>query len=160
MNLRGAEPNDIPFIMACERRPGYAPYVGNWTEEKHRAGMANAAYRYLIGGDETAARGFALLIDDTLRPENLYLKRIAVYDADKGHGRAIMAALNDWVFNNTDTHRFWLEVVDTNLRAIHLYKSLGFAVEGLVREAYVVDGVRGSFALMSILRPEWLGRAR
>ena len=91
-----------------------------------------------------------------MRPQNLYLKRFVVCETDRGHGRAILRLLNDWVFAHTDTHRFWLEVVEDNPRARHLYEALGFVVEGRVREGYAEpDGTRGSFLQMSLLRPEW-----
>ena len=159
ISLRAANLDDIPFIMACEQRPGYEPFVGQWAVEKHRAALADASFRYFIGYDEEAVRGFAILHDDPLRTQNLYLKRIAVHDADKGHGRALLVALHDWIFSNTDTHRFWLEVVEDNPRARHLYERLGFIAEGIVREAYAKpDGTRGSFVQMSLLKPDWLGR--
>jgi diamine N-acetyltransferase len=157
--LRDANPEDIPFIMACERRPGYEPFVGQWAAEKHHTTLADASFRYFIGSDEEAARGFAILRDDPLRTQNLYLKRIAVHDADKGHGRALLTALHEWIFTKTDTHRFWLEVVEDNRRGRHLYEQLGFVAEGVVREAYAKpDGTRGSFVQMSLLKPDWLGR--
>ena len=145
--------------MACERRPGYEYFVGRWPEEKHRAFMAHPEFTYLVADDADEPVGFAILHEWILRPQNLYLKRIAVHDADKGYGRRVLAALNDWVFSETKTHRFWLEVVEHNLRARHIYEQLGFVVEGLVREGYEEDdGTRGSFVQMSLLKPDWLKR--
>src|SRR5262249_35547888 len=109
--LRPAEPSDIPFIMACERRPDYERFVGRWPEEKHRAVMANGEFRYLIARDGDRNAGFVILHSTWLRPQNLYLKRIAVHDAEKGVGKRILGALHKWVFTSTDTERFWLEVV-------------------------------------------------
>lgn len=153
MELRPATAADIPFVMACERRPGYDRFVGRWPEEKHAQRMADPEFRYLIADDV----GFAILHETWMRPENLYLKRIAVHDAGKGHGKRLLAALTDWVFANTGAHRFWLEVVESNPRARHLYRALGWTEEGLAREAYFDDATagRGSFAQMSILRHEW-----
>jgi diamine N-acetyltransferase len=158
VSLRPAESFDIPFIMACERRPGYDPFVGRWKEEKHARWMADPNFTYLVGRDGHDDAGFAILHDSWLRPQNLYLKRIAVHDAEKGTGKRFLAALHDWVFANTDTHRFWLEVVEHNMRARHVYRSMGWREEGTVREAYFDDrtGARGSFVQMSILKPEWL----
>lgn len=157
IELRKAEETDILFIMACERRPGYELYVGRWPEEKHRARMADPEFRYLIAADESGDLGFAILHETWMRPENLYLKRVAMHDAERGHGRRVLAALTDWVFANTDAHRFWLEVVETNPRARHVYRASGWVEEGLVREGYFDDakGKRGSFVQMSILKTEW-----
>ncbi len=158
--LRPAEAFDIDFIMVCERRPGYEALVGRWPREKHRAVMADGDFRYLIGLEAAAPLGFAILHNTWLRPQNLYLKRLALHDADKGMGRKFLAALNDFVFGSTDTHRFWLEVVEGNSRARHVYGMLGFVVEGLVREGYGnADGTRGNFIQMSILRSEWKDHA-
>ncbi len=158
ITLRPAEISDIAFIMACERRPGYDHVVGRWPEEKHARWMADPEFTYLIGRDANGDIGFAILHDSWLRPQNLYLKRIAVHDAEKGNGKRLLAALHDWVFANTNTHRFWLEVVEHNVRARHVYKSMSWHEEGLVREAYFDDrmGERGSFVQMSILKSEWL----
>jgi GNAT superfamily N-acetyltransferase len=157
IQLRHATGADIAFIMACERRPDYENHVGRWPEEKHRAVMADEAFRYLVAGDESGDLGFAILHETWLRPQNLYLKRIAVHDAGKGHGKRILAALTDWVFAQTNTHRFWLEVVETNPRARHVYRTMGWTEEGMVREGYFDDrlGKRGSFVQMSILKTEW-----
>jgi RimJ/RimL family protein N-acetyltransferase len=157
VGLRRAVERDIPFIMACERRPGYEPFVGRWPEDKHRARMADPEFRYLVAGDCGGDLGFAILHETWMRPHNLYLKRIAVHDAGQGHGKRVLAALTDWVFANTDTHRFWLEVVETNPRARHVYLSMGWTEEGKVREGYHDDqlGRRGSFVQMSILKSEW-----
>ncbi len=161
MNLRDAILADIPFIMACERRPGYQEFVGRWEEPRHREAMADKAYRYFLAEDEVGPRGYFMLLHLELWATSLYLKRAAMHDTDKGHGRASLSALNDWVFANTGTHRFWLDVAVENARARHLYESLGFVVEGTIREAYLSpDGRRSSSIQMSLLRPDWLGRRK
>ncbi|MBI1330764.1 MAG: GNAT family N-acetyltransferase [Alphaproteobacteria bacterium] len=156
MNLRPATLSDIAFIMACERRPGYEPHVGRWPEDKHRATLVDPNHRYFIGEVDGALVGFVILRDFEAGTDSLYLKRIAVHETDKGHGRALLGAVTDWVFANTRFHRFWLEVVDGNGRAIHVYRTLGWVQEGIVREAFAEpDGTRGSYLQLSILKPEW-----
>ena len=157
ITLRPATPSAIGFIMACERRPDYEHFVGRWAQEKHRAVMADGDFRYLVAHEDDAPLGFVILHSTWLRPQNLYLKRIAVHDANKGHGKRVLAAVTDWVFGETDTERFWLEVVQGNARARHVYLSFGWVEEGIVRDAFFDDatGTRGSFVQMSILKPEW-----
>ncbi|MBV9695013.1 MAG: GNAT family N-acetyltransferase [Alphaproteobacteria bacterium] len=143
--------------MTCERRPGYEPFVGRWPQDKHRLRLADPEFTYLVGEAESHGIGFAILHRTWMRPQNLYLKRIAVHDAGRGHGKRLLSALTDWVFAKTDTHRFWLEVVEHNERARGLYRGLGWKEEGLVREGYFDDRLlrRGSFVQMSILSTEW-----
>lgn len=157
VTLRPAEPSDIAFIMECERRPGYERFVGRWPEEKHRAVMADEDFRYLVASDRSGDIGFVILHSSWLRPQNLYLKRIAVHDAGKGIGKRLLAALHEWVFTNTDTERLYLEVVEHNHRAQHVYRAMGWSEEGVVRGAYhdAATGRRGSFIQMSILKAEW-----
>jgi len=161
IDLVRASHADIPFIMACERRPGYARFVGRWPEEQHAATLHDPDFTYLLGLDAVGCRkGFVILRDRFLGFPNLYLKRIAVHNADQGFGKLFLCAVMNWVFTQTETHRFWLEVIETNTRAAHVYRSLGWIEEGKVREAFVEpDGTRGSYFQMSILRPEWLARA-
>src|SRR3569832_1866398 len=92
VSLRPAGVSDIPFIMACERRPGYEKFVGRWPEDKHRAVMAEQEFRYLIARDEAGDTGFIVQQATWLRPQNLYLKRIAVHDAGAGGGGGGRAA--------------------------------------------------------------------
>jgi diamine N-acetyltransferase len=152
----------IPFVMAAERRPGYEGFVGRWTDEEHRETLAAPDCVYLVGARDTGApRGFVILRDVNDRHGNIYLKRIAVMDADRGFGQAFLAAVTDWVFDQPKSHRFWLNVVEENLRARHVYAKLGFVEDGKKRESFVrPDGTRGSQCTMSILRQEWAARGK
>jgi diamine N-acetyltransferase len=157
--LRTATPDDIPFIRACELRPGHDQFVGSWSEDMHRASMADPAFYYFLGWEGDEPRGFAILHQSPLHLQNLYLKRIAMFETDRGHGRAFLTVLHDWIFANTDTHRFWLEVAHNNPRGKHLYESLGFVVEGIVREGWPDrQGGRASALQMSLIKPDWLRR--
>jgi RimJ/RimL family protein N-acetyltransferase len=56
----------------------------------------------------------------------------------------------------TTPERIWLDAIDYNLRAQHVYGKLGFVKEGLLRECYIrPDGRRVSLVIMSLLRHEW-----
>jgi RimJ/RimL family protein N-acetyltransferase len=153
---------DIPFVMAAERQPGYEMFVGHWTPSQHREVLDDSSSVYLLGAeDDGPIQGFAMLRDLNDTNGNVYLKRIAVMEAGRGFGQAFLAAVTDWVFTETKAHRFWLEVVEDNMRARHVYAKLGFADEGRERETYWrADGTRGSHRLMSILRPEWNARPK
>jgi ribosomal protein S18 acetylase RimI-like enzyme len=48
-------------------------------------------------------------------------------------------------------HRVELTVREDNLNAIELYKKIGFDIEGLQRDAFIVDGVYQNLILMAVL---------
>lgn len=157
VSVRRATPDDLAFIMAAERQPAFERQVGRWPAERHLAAMASPDFAYLIGarqGQEPA--GFAILRDLNNPSDNIGLQRIVSAAAGQGFGRPFLSAVIDWVFAQTRCHRFLLEVFTDNPRARHVYRSLGFVEEGLLREAVKrADGTRSDQMLMSLLRREW-----
>jgi diamine N-acetyltransferase len=156
--LRLATADDIADIMAIERSPGYDQLVGRSSAQFHARAVVDPDYVYLVGlKDDGTIGGFGILRGVTDIMGNLTLKRIAVASPGKGFGKALLLEITDWVFRNTQTHRFWLDHIITNDRARHVYESCGFQQEGVMRQAYALpDGTRIDLALMSILRPEWV----
>lgn len=157
MQIRPASAADIPFLMMTERQPGYDKLVGRFTEEEHRANLADptAAYQVAVGEDGTRL-GFVLFrtLDDVHR--NLYIKRVVVASPDKGTGTAMMSLCLNWAFDEAEAERVWLTHLPDNLRARALYTKLGFQHEGVLRNAYGrADGTRGDLMQMSLLKAEW-----
>ena len=129
--LRRATPDDIGFILATERLPGYDKLVGRFDEDVHRASLADDDWLYFIGLDDAGkAQGFAILQDRNKNDGNEFLRRIAVTNAGGGFGKPFLAAIVDWVFSKTQAQRFYLYVRNENTRARHVYASLGFVSEG------------------------------
>ena len=160
--LRLATAEDIPTIMAIERSPGYDQLVGRSSAEFHARVITDPDYVYLVGlKDDGTIGGFGILRGITDIMGNLTLKRIAVASPGEGFGKRLLLEIIGWVFENTQTHRFWLDHIITNDRARHVYESCGFRREGVMRQAYALpDGTRIDLALMSILRPEWEARSK
>jgi RimJ/RimL family protein N-acetyltransferase len=118
--------------------------------------MADADYAYLVGEASGAIVAFVILRDLDHPHGNLYLKRIAVTQTDIGLGGAFLALVLAWAFGREGVHRFWLDCFANNHRAQRVYEKLGFAREGLLREAYLgEDGVRRDLTLMALTRPQW-----
>lgn len=157
--LRPATEADIPFIMATERVPGFEWVVGQWDDATHLAAMAQADTAYFIGERNGAPLGFAILLHVDDRWGNVLLKRIAVREPGAGFGRVFLDAVLRWTFARPKPYRLWLTVAPHNPRARHLYQSLGFRDEGVMRDAHVdPEGRRFSPFVMSVLRPEWEAR--
>jgi RimJ/RimL family protein N-acetyltransferase len=155
--LRLATADDIATIVAIERSPGYDQLVGRSSAEFHARAIVDPDHVYLVGlKDDVTIGGFGILRGVSDIMGNLTLKRIAVARPGEGFGKSLLVEIIDWVFENTRTHRFWLDHIITNDRAAHVYQSCGFQREGVMRQAYALpDGTRIDLALMSILRPEW-----
>ena len=60
-----------------------------------------------------------------------------------------------FLFEKYNLNKINLEVLSTNERAIHLYKKLGFQVEGTKREEVLKNGRWVDSIMMSILHSEW-----
>ena len=58
-------------------------------------------------------------------------------------------------FRELGAHRLFLDVFEDNARARHLYESLGFQYEGVMREAAQRDGHWCNLRLMSVLESEY-----
>jgi diamine N-acetyltransferase len=156
VRLRPARVEDIPSIAAMERVPEYRTFVGNWTEDEHRARLASADCRYLVaesGSGELA--GFAILRGIASPHRSVRLQRIVVANANRGVGKIMLRGILDYVFRELRAHRLWLDVFETNKRAQHVYENLGFHREGVLREAIFRDGEYHTQLLMSILDREY-----
>lgn len=157
--------DDLAFIMATERLPGYDAFIGRSDEAGHRDRMASARCAHFIaraGNDPVEGRrlGFAILRDWNAPDGVTLLMRIAMAEPGRGHGTAFLTALIGRVFSTTGCHRFWLGQFPDNARARHVYESVGFTAEGIARGSVFLDGRHHDELVLSILRPEWEARRR
>lgn len=157
MGLRIATSADLKTIMEIERQPGFENFVGRSSAEFHARAIADPDHAYLVGLDtDGVIAGFAILRDIGNPMGNTCLKRLAALRPGGGFGKVFLAEVIDWVFAQTETHRFWLDHIISNDRARHVYERNGFVREGIFREAYALpDGTRVDLAVMSLLKPEW-----
>jgi RimJ/RimL family protein N-acetyltransferase len=85
---------------------------------------------------------------------------LGIFIGDKrfwNHGwgtKAMQLALRH-AFNTLNLHRVYLQVFETNPRAIHVYEKVGFQVEGRKRQDVFRQGRYLDVILMSILQSEW-----
>jgi len=78
----------------------------------------------------------------------------------KGYGEECLLLACDYVFEKLKFHRFDLEVVDGNSRAIKLYKKIGFKLEGRKREFKWFNKTKQFVdqLTMGMLRDDWLNK--
>lgn len=73
----------------------------------------------------------------------------------KGLAKQIYEHFLEYYFNQCGMNRIYLKVLETNERAKHVYKSVGFREEGRDRSAIFRDGKYRDYICMSILRDEY-----
>ncbi|MBA7602443.1 putative ribosomal N-acetyltransferase YdaF [subsurface metagenome] len=61
----------------------------------------------------------------------------------------------EYLFNNININRIWLEVLDFNKYAISLYKKIGFIEEGRKRQAVYRHGEFCDYIVMSYLKKDY-----
>ena len=158
-SLRPAAIADIPQIIALERTAAARMFVGQWSEERHRATLAGGDALYLVSEVESGElQAYAILRGLKETSGAIELKRIVVAKPERGLGRRILEELIQIVFVDLRAHRMFLDVYEDNARARHLYESLGFVYEGIMREAAERDGKYCSLHLMSMLNREYAQR--
>lgn len=161
MLLRLAVTADIPRIVALERTPGARQFVGQWTEERHRATLAGADARYLVSeSDSGALLAYVILRGLSEESGAIELKRVVVAEPMRGLGRRVLIDVIRMVFEDFHAHRLFLDVYDDNVRARHLYESLGFVYEGKMRDATRRDETYCDLRLMSMLENEYRAQNR
>lgn len=74
---------------------------------------------------------------------------------NRGLGTEATRMIVGYGFEQLGLHRIELEVYAFNPRARHVYESVGFVVEGVLRGALRWDGGWIDATVMSILAPEW-----
>ena len=73
----------------------------------------------------------------------------------QGYGTEALLLLVQHGFENLNLNRIYLNVYETNPRAIHSYEKAGFSVDGRLRQARYLEGRYVDIFLMSILKDEW-----
>ncbi len=156
MLLRPAVPTDVSRIVALERMPVALEFVGQWSEERHGATLSGGDARYFVAETETGElAAYAILRGLAETSGAIELKRIVVAVPERGLGRRVLEELIRIAFEDFKAHRLFLDVYEDNARARHLYESLGFVYEGILRDAALRDGTYCDLRLMSILRSEY-----
>ncbi|NJL45281.1 MAG: GNAT family N-acetyltransferase [Leptolyngbyaceae cyanobacterium SM2_3_12] len=160
--LRGTQLADLPFVLGAERHPDNRAYIGQWSYERHSAAITAPDEAHLIIEclEDGHPVGYAILMGLTDAHQTLHLKRIVVTEKGQGYGRLALGQLQHMAFETYQTHRFWLDVKTFNPRARHLYESVGFVLEGCLREALKTPNGYQSMYLMAMLEAEYRALAR
>lgn len=156
IKLQHAEAKDIDFIVSQEGRYEFKDFIFRWSRDEHSRNLNNYDKRYFIIENESGeASGYAILSGLKSSNRSIELTRIIIAQPGLGYGKRALQILIKKVFEEYSAHRFWLDVFEHNQRARHVYQSVGFKEEGILREVVKQEDKYSSLVIMSILENEY-----
>ena len=151
---------DLELVMMMEGDDNNAPYIRLWSIEQHRYAIAdkNIAHLTVLSVPDSEILGYIILVGLENSDRSIEFKRIVINNKGVGLGRASVRLVKKFAFKNLGAHRLWLEVMEHNHRALELYESEGFIVEGVHRESLKQGDRFFSLQVMSMLAQEYDSR--
>lgn len=74
----------------------------------------------------------------------------------KGYAKEASTLILSYAFNDLLLNKIYLRVFEDNYRATKMYESIGFKLDGLLRQDIIKKGVYKNVIEMSILKEEWI----
>lgn len=159
ITIRETTAEDLEFIIPAEQAEENAPYVAQWSREQHLKAFEEADILHVVIEAEGHGIGYAILAGRKDANKCIELKRVVIIEKGKGLGRRTLELFKKLAFEELGAHRLWLDVREYNQKAIHLYETLGFVREGLIRECIWMGDKFVSHYIMAILEQEYKGNA-
>lgn len=158
--LRPTTYADLDFVLAAEQHRDNSVFVRQWSEDQHRRAIADPNVGHYIVKSIHGCKpvGYAILVGLNDHDLSLELRRIVITEKGHGYGRQTIRMIKSFAFEHLTVHRLWLDVMFFNKRAFKLYKSEGFTVEGVHREAVRQGNRYVDVKVMSMLRHEHFQR--
>lgn len=162
-HIRPIRTSDAPQINALRRQDGVFPNtLGLPSERPERserflANLSDADHIFVAVSDQndSIVLGIGgLHIEASPRMRHAGSIGLSVHEAHqgKGIGKALMAALIDLSDNWLMLKRLELGVLEGNERALSLYKTFGFEVEGVKKAAVARHGTYADETIMGRIR--------
>lgn len=152
----------------------------NWINDRQQV-LFNASYKPVSEGqhqdwfeaiqrrNDVAIFGIRLLETDKLigscqlhsinyihRSAELQIRIGELCDRGQGYGTQAVRLLLNFAFKDLNLRRVYLYVFSTNAAAIRVYENVGFAREGILRQAAHINGDYVDVIVMGILRNEYV----
>lgn len=154
--LEPYKPEELPILMEIEFAPENCMYTWTNTAEEHEKELSDPNVWTLAV--KRKADGYIVgnaIIDLDYESEWMELKRIAFREKNQGYGREMITALVKHAFEEMKLNKVWLEAYTDNVVGNHLYESLGFHVDGILREHHKTERGILSQVQYSMLKGEY-----
>ena len=160
--IRPATADDLPVLLrnlrsvVKEQIYTWIERVGKEKKEDLLATIQDARSLSIVAqlaGEKEIVGQLALTVPgDVRKVRHVRNLSILVIDGhrEQGIGKALMRHAIDWAKNQKGVEKIRLDVFSTNKRAINLYLTMGFEVEGLLRRQYLIRGAYADDIVMGL----------
>jgi len=159
MTLRRASIHDVLFIVELEQSFRGLNLVGADDLATHGQRINDPDFEYWLVEQQGSPAGHVILRGIQSANRSVELMRMVISKPGQGLGRMVLEAIVSKVFDELAAHRLWLDVFEHNARARHVYRSVGFVEEGVLRECVKQPERYASLVVMSILEDDYRARA-
>ncbi|MCW5516946.1 GNAT family N-acetyltransferase [Muriicola sp. Z0-33] len=148
--------SDIDLIVTIENHHENLPFIIPNSKEEHHGLLTDDNIEHLLlKNGKNKIIGFVILAGLKDKKKNIEFRRIIINDKGKGYGRTAIRKLKKHCFEKLKCRRLWLDVLENNERAKHLYSSEGFKEDKKLREPILmIGGKSNNLLIMSLLENE------
>lgn len=156
LSIHKTRKSDIDAIVSMENDRENSQFILPNSKEEHYDLIANKNIEHLVlKSNDNEIIGFVILAGLENKNRSIEFRRIVINQKNKGFGRKAIKEIKHFCFEKLDCHRLWLDVLENNASARHLYQSEGFKEEGKLRDCMLIKGKFINLVIMSILENEY-----
>lgn len=156
ISLREAAASEIDWMFEIQQQARSGGFLRGDSQAKLAKYIADEDAALLVVVQDNVNVGFVLLNGLAGEDHSIELRRIIMENPGQGIGQQVIQLIKKYAFDQRDAARLWLDVLAHNKRAQHVYKKLGFVVEGTLRKALLLNQERHDLVIMSILDKEYI----
>jgi ribosomal-protein-alanine N-acetyltransferase len=167
VSLRALELKDVEYLYTYRNDWKVIQHLGGFSAGYSRANLEDWVKRHSNRPDEVLWTIADAATDQCIGHVGLYQidnrvrkGQFAILVGDKafwgkGLGKRVTLAVVAWAFEQLNLHKISLQVLTNNRRATHIYESVGFRAEGVLRDEQFRDGHFLDLMLMAVFEDEW-----
>lgn len=164
MKLRALEVSDLPFVHKLNNEYSIMSY---WFEEPYESltelqylfdkHLLDESERRFIVEDENQVVGIVELVEINYIHRNCEIQIIIKPEFNgKDMLNLLLKKATSYAFDILNMHKIYLYVDTDNEKAVHIYESQGFNIEGLLKEQFYTKGKYKDAYIMALLKHEYI----
>ncbi len=166
--LKAIEREDLPYLMNWRNRPDFRKYFREYREIN--SDMQEKWYENKVINDNSTIMFSIKDIENNqllgccglcyinwihrYADLSLYIGWNNEYIDNKGYALEACELLFNYAFNELNLNKIWTEIYEFDNKKKKLYESMGFKVDGILRQNYFYDGKWWNSYILSLLKDE------